>query len=226
MIWKIHFFVSKEAVLRGHRCRDGLYRISLRATGAKALDPLPSLDNIPSKDYNAKTILVSIPPLPKPKETIQNVYELRTQQEMVRYYHAAAGFPVKATWIKAIVNDQYASWPGLTVEAVERHFPESLETQKDQMRKQQAGTRFTKKQLLSKLLDAEHTLIFKSKQRDIMVKIFDTNDELAMKVYTDQTAKFPKTSSRGNQYIMVFCKIDSGGMLVDPLRSKTADETT
>ena len=109
---------------------------------------------------------------------------------MARYYHAAAEFPVKAAWVKAIANDQYASWSGLTVEAVERHSPESLETQKGHMHKQQAGLRSTKKQLLAELLDAGHTPTFKSKQRAIMVKIFDTNDELAMKVYTDQTRRF------------------------------------
>ena len=120
----------------------------------------PSLDAIPPEDYNAKTMLVSIPPLPKPKETIQNVYELRTQREMVKYYHAAAGFPVKATWVKAIANNQYASWLGLTVEAAERHFPESLETRKGHMRKQKAGIRSTKKQLLSELVDAGKTPAF------------------------------------------------------------------
>ena len=59
-----------------------------------------------------------------------------------------------------------------------------------------------------------------------MVQIFDTNDELSMKVFTDQTGRFPKTSANGNQYIMVLCKIDSSGILVEPLRSKSAGETT
>ena len=147
-------FVSKEAVLCGLRCKDGLYRIPLRAADAKELDPLPELQDIPDKEYNERTKLVNIPslpkpaeivedipdedlnektmlvtvPPPKPAEIVQNVYELRTQREMVLYYHEAAGFPMKATWIKAIGNNQYSSWPGLTVEAVERHFPESLET--------------------------------------------------------------------------------------------------
>ena len=47
-----------------------------------------------------------------------------------------------------------------------------------------------------------------------------------MKVYTDQTRRFSKTSSRGNQYIMVLYEIDSGDILVELLRSKTASETT
>jgi len=32
------------------------------------------------------------------------VYELKPQPELVRYYHAAAGFPTKPSWLKAIKN--------------------------------------------------------------------------------------------------------------------------
>ena len=184
-------FVSKEAVLRGHRCKDGLYRIPLRAIDAKALSSPERLEDIPKETYNDHTVLVRVP-TPKPKETIQSVYELRTQREMVRYYHAAAGFPVKTTWVAAIANNQYSSWPGLTVEAVERHFPESLETQKGHMRKQRAGIRSTKKQLLSDLLEGKPLPTFKSKQRDIIVQIFDTNDELSMKILPTKQEGSPK----------------------------------
>ena len=98
--------VSKEAVLQGHRCRDGLYRIPLRSADAKALNPLPKRSNIPQSEYNAKTMLVNVPDFPKPKEAIQSVYELRTKQEMMRYYQAAGGFLVQVTWIKGIGNNQ------------------------------------------------------------------------------------------------------------------------
>jgi hypothetical protein len=69
------------------------------------------------------------------KEAIYNVYKLKTTPELVRYHHVAAGFPTKPQWIAAIKNKQYASWPGLSVEAVRRHFPESDETHKGHGRK-------------------------------------------------------------------------------------------
>ena len=94
------------------------------------------------------------------------------------------------------------------------------------MCKQEAGIRSTKKKLLEALEGVAITPQFKSKQKDIMVKVFDTNDELAMKVFTDQTERFPNSSSCGNKYIMVLCKVDSGGILVVPLRGKSAGETT
>jgi hypothetical protein len=40
---------------------------------------------------------------------IAHVYKLKTQPELVCYYHAAVGFPTKPTWIVAIKNKQFAS---------------------------------------------------------------------------------------------------------------------
>ena len=42
-----------------------------------------------------------------------NTYQLTTKKEIVEYYHAAAGWLVKKTWIAAIQRNAYASWPGL-----------------------------------------------------------------------------------------------------------------
>jgi hypothetical protein len=61
-----------------------------------------------------ETVLVNKPPTefllqqPPPTKAIANVYELKTQPELVRYYHTAAGFPTKPTWLKAIKNNHYA----------------------------------------------------------------------------------------------------------------------
>jgi hypothetical protein len=56
--------------------------------------------------------------------------------QTIRYLHAAAGFPTKDFWIKAIKSGNYATWPGITAKAVNRHFPELVETQKGHMKKQ------------------------------------------------------------------------------------------
>ena len=95
------------------------------------------------------------------------------------------------------------------------------------MKKQKAGIRSTKKQRI----EPEENCFkppqpHQKKLKDIMIKVVDTNDELAMKIYTDQTGRFPKTSAKGNQYIMVLCEIDSSGNLVELLRNKTSGEMT
>ena len=56
-----------------------------------------------------------------------HVYELTKQPDIVRFLHAAAGFPTKRTWLRAIKKGFYSSWPGLTANATEKYFPESKE---------------------------------------------------------------------------------------------------
>jgi hypothetical protein len=47
-------------------------------------------------------------------------------------------------------------------------------------------------------------------------------DEATPKIYTDQPGRFPKKSSRGNQYIMVLAEVDSNAILVEPMKNRTA----
>jgi len=85
---------------------------------------IPLVDVV--QNQNTDTIIVNRPPTeflpnrPPTEDAIHNVYELKTAPELVRYHHAAAGFPTKPQCIVAIKNKQYASWPGLSVEAVLR----------------------------------------------------------------------------------------------------------
>ena len=43
-----------------------------------------------------------------------SAYNLLSIEDLVRYMHAAAGFPVKYIWLKAIKKVNFESWPGLT----------------------------------------------------------------------------------------------------------------
>ena len=76
---------------------------------------------------------------PDQAKAIHDMYELPSVERAVHYLHATAGFPTKATWLKAIRNGHYVSWPLITVKNVNKHFPESKETQKDHMRSQRQG---------------------------------------------------------------------------------------
>ncbi len=49
-------------------------------------------------------------------------------------------------------------------------------------------------------------------------------DKAARKIYTDQPGRFPKKSSRSNQYIMVLTKIDSNPILIEPMKNRIAGE--
>jgi hypothetical protein len=155
------------------------------------------------------------------------VYELKTQPKLVRYYHAAAGFPTKPSWLKAIKNKQYPSWPGLTWEATNKHFPESEETSKSHGCKMRSGLQSTKTSATrdsndNETNEATHPPCPHSKQKEAIMQTFNLNDEAKRLMYTNQTGRLPKKSSRGNQYIMVLIEIDSNAVLVEAMKNQTA----
>ncbi len=152
------------------------------------------------------------------------------QPELVRYLHACVGFPTKPSWIEAIKNRQYASWPGLTVKAAAIYFPESEETMKVHGRKTKSGLRSTKTPLKSDDVndDIETASIHfphpPTKQKKLVLRIFDLSNKAQQLMYTNQTGKFPKKLSKGNHYIMVLIEIDSNAILVEAMKKCSAGE--
>ena len=41
-----------------------------------------------------------------------NVHQIRSKEVLCDYLHWAAGYPVKKTWLQAIKNGFFATWPG------------------------------------------------------------------------------------------------------------------
>ena len=78
------------------------------------------------------------------EEAVNNVYELPSTKEIIRYLHACTGFPTKSTWLNAITKRRYATWPHLTLEAATKQFPESDETLQGHMRGIKQDIRSTK----------------------------------------------------------------------------------
>ena len=65
------------------------------------------------------------------------IYKITKTTELVNFLHAAAGFPVTDTWVKAICNTQFVIWPGLTSALVYKKLPKSNETIKGHLKQQQ-----------------------------------------------------------------------------------------
>ena len=74
-----------------------------------------------------------------------SAYDLPSIEALVRYMHAAAGFPVKSTWLKAIKKVKFESWPGLAYTNAAKYCPHSVETLKGHMVQSLQGVRSTKK---------------------------------------------------------------------------------
>ncbi len=154
---------------------------------------------------------------------------LKTQPELLSYYHTAAGFPTKPTWVKAIRNKQFASLPGLTVDAVKRHYPDSEETPNGHGRKTPSGLRSTKQTSTPTLDNSNNTVDSHTsalpcptkKERTIFIRILDMEDKATQTIVADQPGRFPKKSSHGNQYIMVLTKINNDAILIEPMKNRT-----
>jgi hypothetical protein len=203
---------TNQAVLTGWRDKKtGLWRVPL----------VNQIDN-----ENTDTYLLSKNESNNiANEIANNVYDLPSTEQAIRYLHACAGFPTKATWLKAIAKGFYSTWPLLTTKNVNKYFPESEETQKGHMRQKRSGIRSTNRRVRfvmdgdeKELEDIEATMKdLQRKHEDIMVKVYSCTNA----IFTDQTGQFPITSSRKYRYIMVMCEIDGNLILVEPLQSRT-----
>ena len=135
----------------------------------------------------------------------------------IRFMHAAAGYPPKTTWLAAIKAGNFVTWPTLTPDSVNKHFPESNETDKGHMKLQRMNVRSTKKMEETDKPGENNSPM--PKKEDVYINVFNAHDT----VYTDQTGGFPITSSRGNKYIMVMCEVDGNYIDAVPMKNQTAE---
>eukprot|EP00956_Cyclotella_meneghiniana_P010727 scaffold15031_cov47-Cyclotella_meneghiniana.AAC.1 len=156
-------------------------------------------------------------------EYANSVYELPNLEQVVAWYHAAAGYPTKATWLAAIDAGFYATWPLLTAKAVRKHFPESDEVTKGHLRRVKSGVRSTKAQIQEhpEIQEAEKILAqLRKKHNDVYIQVREAT-EMA---YTDQTGRFPVVGTGGYKYIMVLVELDGNYIAMEPTKSKETDE--
>jgi hypothetical protein len=59
------------------------------------------------------------------------------------------------------------------------------------------------------------------KHKDAYLRVFDATKK---PMYSDQTGRFPVTSSKGNKYLMVACELDGNYIDAEPLRDRTKGE--
>ncbi len=93
--------------------------------------------------------------VPLAEEKALNIYELPSTKEVIRFGHAALGFLMKASLLEAIRHNNLVTFPGMTVDHVNKFFPRSNETQKGHMRQSRQGVRSTKVVDEDAMLEAE-----------------------------------------------------------------------
>ena len=201
-----------------------LKKHTLVLDGPNGTELLNPLYEVPSYARMLKHVEIFKKDRPSPAEAINNVYELPSIEPAIRYLHVASGFSTKATWIKAIRNGSYLSWPLVNIKNVNKHFPESEETQKGHMHTQRQGVQSTKTHRPTKALTPEDAKPIEEpiqtpilKKKDIFIEIYSPINT----IYTDQTGKFPQSSSRGNNYQIIIHEIDGDSTWVEVMKNRT-----
>jgi hypothetical protein len=67
-----------------------------------------------------------------------------TKPELIHYLHAACYSPVTLTWLRAIRNNNFVTWPGVTSQAVTKHLPKSVATAQGHLDQAPKNRRLTK----------------------------------------------------------------------------------
>jgi hypothetical protein len=71
----------------------------------------------------------------------KHAHDNSNHKDLINYLHSACFSPVKSTWIKAIKNGHFTSWPGLTEHAVEFFLSKSTSTTKGHLNQQRQHAR-------------------------------------------------------------------------------------
>jgi hypothetical protein len=160
-------------------------------------------------------------PVQHTRPMANNVYEHKKKADIVQYLHKAAFSPVKSTWIQAIQAGFYTTWPNLTVEMVEKHLEKSPATVKGHLRQIRQNLRST----ATTATPIDTNVMTMSSHEDIRENLVSIKIvEVAGKVFTDQTGRFPVNSSKENKYIMVMYDNDTNAILAEAMKSRTQDE--
>ena len=94
----------------------------------------PGKANLPSMSPDANLATISA----------YSAYDLPSVAALIRYFHAAAGYPVQSTWLKAIIAGNYSLWPGLTLDNATKYCPSTDAKIMAHLVQKQQGVRSTK----------------------------------------------------------------------------------
>ena len=153
-------------------------------------------------------------------ESINNIFDLPSTEQIIRYVHACAGFPTRRTLIRAIKKGNLVGWPMVTVKNVNKNFPESEETVKGHMNHQRQGVRSTEKR---EFQEPDTSNNIGKEERDVYTKVVDLWDPKET-IYTDQTGDFPVTAQSGARYIMVMATINNSTIIVCSINNRSGQE--
>jgi hypothetical protein len=161
--------------------------------------------------------------LPHTEHHANSAYHTSTQTDLVTYLHAACGSPIPSTWIKAIRNGHFATWPGLTAKLVTDKLPKSITTVKGHLNRQRKNIPSTEINSIKTDTDKDNNPPSgapNKRSHQVFAAVTDVTSQIA----TNLTGQFPITSSQGNKYILVLYGYHSNAILAQPMKNCSDNE--
>ena len=154
-----------------------------------------------------------------------SAYDMPSVQALVRYYHAAAGFPVRDTWLTYIKAGNYSTWPGLTYRNAAKYCPSADATILGHMTQCRQGVRSTKPRSPPPPRPTPPTDLPDPHDAVSPLPAEPSNEvhihvRHVSRLYTDDTGRFPVRSRSGNQYVMVAYHCDANVILACPFKTR------
>ena len=198
---------------------------------ANAIAHKPAQPNWPPHKMPNPTSYPTYPPtcpLPNmvPHHGAFSMIPTSSHAQLAMFYHQSVGSPPASTFVKAIRNGQFKSFPGLTAELITKHLPPSKATAKGHMVRKRQGVQSTRSQR-KEILDARLELADMNPPQEAcaanenemfcFAALADANEGV---IYSDQTGRFPVMSHEGMQYLFIAYIYDENAILIRPLRNR------
>ena len=170
--------------------------------------------------------------------TISN-YSIPAVPQMIKFLHAAAGYPVISTWLNAIQKDHFMGWPGLCAETVRQHLLPSPHTGKGHM-KMVRQNRHAKTKTPNPPIKTAHKVEYRIINTEdlpnevtknsiqahqlAIVKSDDGKYMIKNLISTDLPGRYPITSACGHKYIFLLYDHDTNYIHACPIKSRKAED--
>lgn len=158
------------------------------------------------------------------KNMINNIIITGTRKQLALFYHHAAFSPVRSTFIRAIQNGAFKSWPGLIVDLIRKHLPDQPATALGHMKLIKKGIASTKTQINKDDDYSPNEITEKNKRTNIVFAVTRDLNDLSDTIYTDLCGRFPHTLSTGNKYVYILYEYDSNYILAEPMKNHSDAE--
>ena len=160
------------------------------------------------------------------KEYIYNLTPTTNMEELAKYHHQSVCSPPKSSFLRAISNKQFKSFPGLTYQLISKHLPPSTATDKGHMIRQRSDVQSTRHNRQD-ILDARQAVDDLNPPQQLCTALEDCmycfavlGDRSSGIIYTDLCGRFPVTSFRGMKYIFVAYVYKCNSILMRPMKGR------